>query len=95
MTAKSPISWGISWAAMAIVTMMPLAGEIRKAPAMAAPSMALCRVSPRMSSGTTGWEFFSLGCGSFWWAWQWNHWMKVSSRKKVVSPSRVESRTRA
>lgn len=62
MTAKSPISCGISWAAIAIVIIIPLAGEMRKAPAMAAPSIALCRVSPRMRRGTTGLRFSFL-----WW----------------------------
>lgn len=51
---KSPTSRGISWAATAKVTTMPLAGETRKAAAMAIPSIKLWMTSPSTIIGTTG-----------------------------------------
>lgn len=81
-TEKSAISWGISWAAMASVVANPMPGLVRKAAAIAIPSIKLCKPSPKRIKTADG----CISCVSSWW---WNQRTNLSRKKNTTIPKRT------
>ena len=80
-TAKSPISWGISWRITAIVVAIPIGMLTRKLAPIIIPSIKLWIPSENKTSFPTGWVCVSLS--SSWWC-QWRNFSRI---KKIKIPA--------